>query len=71
MYRINYTDGRRDVADSYDAALNLIQAEYPDAICEHDGDLSDGGDRTLCWADEASSVNDDGAHAVASIRVDD
>lgn len=67
-YTISYTDGRSDTAESYEAAKAIIEAEYPDAEIGHDGDLSDGGDRTLCWADEASSVNDDGARAVASIR---
>ena len=69
MYEISYTDGRTVETDSYEAAVATIEAEYPDAAIGHDGDLSDGGDRTLCWADEASSVNDDGAHAVASIRL--
>lgn len=70
MYRINYTNGASDVeCDTYDDAVAVIRREYPDAEIGHDGDLSDSGDRTLCWADEASSVNDSGANAVASIRV--
>jgi hypothetical protein len=68
MYEITYTDGRTDTAETYEAAVAIIEAEYEEAEIGHDGDLSDGGDRTLCWADEASSVNDDGANAVASIR---
>ena len=69
-YEISYSDGRTDEASSYADAIAIIRAEYgPDAVTEHDGDLSDGGDRTICWADEASSDNDDGANAVASIRV--
>lgn len=67
-YEISYTDGRTDTVDSYDAAVAIIESEYPGAEIGHDGDLSDGGDRTLCWSDEESSVNDDGANAVASIR---
>ena len=68
-YEISYTDGRTDEASSYADAIAIIRAEYPDAVTEHDGDLSDAGDRTLCWSDEASSLNDDGANAVASIRI--
>ena len=56
---------------SLKAAKAFIRKAYPSAVIGHDGDLSDGGDRTLCWADEDSSVNDDGANAVASIRVDE
>jgi hypothetical protein len=34
--------------------------------------MEDGGTRTLCWADEADAVNDDGAKAIATItRVHD
>jgi len=69
---VSWTDGRSDDRyDSLDLAIESIEAEYPDAVTTHDGDLSDSGDRTLVWSDEASSVNDDGANAVASIRWDD
>jgi hypothetical protein len=65
---IRYSDGRSEVeTDTYGEALDAITAEWPDAEIGHDGDLTDHGDRTLCWADEESSRNDDGAHAVASI----
>jgi hypothetical protein len=68
-YYINYTDGRADVdcASVSEAEAILIQ-QYPEMAMGHDGDLSDGGDRTLVWADDASSANDDGANAVASIH---
>lgn len=65
---ISYTDGRTAEYDSYEAAVGAIEAQYEDAAIGHSGDLTDGGDRTLCWADLASSVDDDGAHAVASIQ---
>jgi len=69
-YEISYTDGRPSVeCESYDAAKEIITAEWSDAEIGHDGDLDGGGDRTLCWADEDSSIDDDGANAVASIRV--
>jgi hypothetical protein len=69
-YEVQWSVGRCDQYDSYDEAAEAILTEYPDAVIGHDGDLTDGGYRTLAWADEASSLNDDGAHAVASIRVD-
>lgn len=68
MYKISYTDGREDSAETYDAAKAIIVGEYPDAEIGHDGDLEGFGDRTLCWASEEDSVDDDGANAVASIR---
>jgi hypothetical protein len=72
-YQITYADGSpRTTHDSYDAACDALRADYPEAEIGHDGDLTSGGDRTLCWACEADSVDDDGARAVASIyRVED
>lgn len=65
---IHYADGRLVEVDSYEDAVAAIESEFADAEIGHDGDLLNGGDRTLCWADTDSSVNDDGAHAVASIQ---
>jgi len=71
-YAISYADGTSTLAISYETAVAAIKADYPAAVVGHDGDLSDGGDRTLCWPDDASAVNDDGANAIASIvRSDD
>jgi hypothetical protein len=67
MYEIRYTDGRTSETETYEEAIELVRAEYPDATIGHSGDLDHGGDRTLCWADEDSSQNDDGAHAVVAI----
>lgn len=66
-YRIDYTDGRTADADTYDEAIEILEAEYPDLEYGHDGDLTEGGTRTLCWACEDDAQNDDGARAVASI----
>lgn len=35
----------------------------------HAGDLTDGGTRTLAWADQADAQDDDGRKAIASIEV--
>ena len=57
---------------SIKAATAFIRRTWPEAVVGHDGDLSDGGDRTWCWADDASAVNDDGGNAIATItRSDD
>lgn len=66
-YAIEWSDGSRDEYDTYDQATTAVTARYPDAEIGHDGDLSEGGDRTLCWASEAESMNDDGQNAVAEI----
>lgn len=67
-YTISYSDGRTDTAETYDAACEAVRAVYPGAEIGHDGDLSEHGDRTLCWADEDSSIDDDGQRAIATIR---
>jgi hypothetical protein len=67
-FEIHRSDGRVTRHDSYTDALETCEAEWgEDVEIGHDGDLTDGGDRTLVWRDEASSIDDDGAHAVASI----
>ena len=72
MYEINYSNGTSTLANTYKTAIAAIRADYPSAVIGHDGDLSDGGDRTLCWADADDADNDDGANAVATIlRSDD
>lgn len=69
MFQIHYTDG--SVSKIYNTTaecVHEVQSIWPDAWCGHDGDLEEGGDRTLVWRNEADSEDDDGAHAVASIR---
>jgi hypothetical protein len=69
MYRIHYATG--EVSKAYETTqecLDALEGAYPNYWAGHDGDLADGGDRTLVWRNEAESENDDGANAVASIR---
>lgn len=69
LYEIRYSNGnvKRGLETEADA-IRAVLAEYPDAVCGHDGDLVDGGDRTLCWKSLADSVNDDARRAVCSIH---
>lgn len=68
-FRLEYADGGVVIGfASPQAALDWLERHYPDYSAGHDGDLSDGGDRTLVWACEADSIDDDGARAVATIR---
>ena len=48
-------------------AVEAVRAVYKSAAIGHDGDIPGGGERTLCWVDEATSVDDDGARACCSI----
>lgn len=69
-YMIKHGNGRKSEIEieTYDEACAIVRAEYGEAEIGHDGDLQDGGDRTLCWTDEESARNDPGAHAVCEIR---
>jgi hypothetical protein len=68
-YEISYSDGRMVTGiETYEAAIEAVRTQYPEAEIGHDGDLEGGGDRTLCWASEEDSIDDDGARAIASIR---
>ena len=68
MYEIRMSNGRTlSGYETYQAAVDACREEWSGCEMGHDGDISDGGERTLVWADEASSVDDDGARAVASI----
>lgn len=67
-FEIHYANGRTDGGyETYQAAIDAIESEYPDAEIGHDGDLTSGGERTMAWADEESRYDDDGARAIASI----
>jgi hypothetical protein len=71
MYQIELVGGTTSTCDTYTAAIAGVLLEYPDAVTSHDGDLDDGGDRTLCWANAHDAANDDGANAIAVITRSD
>lgn len=69
MYKIEWADGETETGfETTQDALDAIERRYPDYYAGHDGDLSEGGDRTLVWRNEGESEDDDGANAIASIR---
>ena len=68
MYIINHRNGNTDMTSTFKAACERIKDQYPNARIGHDGDLSDGGDRTLVWATFGDGTDDDGSNAVASIQ---
>lgn len=55
----------------YDSHEEAVEAAREAGATEigHDGDLTDGGDRTLVWASEQDADNDDGQHAMGEIVV--
>lgn len=66
-YETRYSDGRVETHGTYAEAVAAFAAEHEGCEIGHDGDLQDGGERTLCWASEEDSIDDDGARATASI----
>lgn len=68
MFAIHYSNGRIDGGyETTQDCLDAIERLYPDYYAGHDGDLAEGGDRTLVWANEDESFDDDGMRAIASI----
>jgi hypothetical protein len=67
-YAVKYSHGgKTEFFATYEEAEAAVRSVYTDPAIGHSGDIADGGERTLVWADEASSVDDAGARAVASI----
>jgi hypothetical protein len=69
-YRVTWSHTSRvDRFEAYDEAVAAVRSVFPAATIGHDGDISGGGESTLCWPDEVASLDDDGARAVAAIWV--
>ena len=68
-YSVKWSNGTERRYETYEAAKGAVLESYPEAEIGHDGDISEGGARTLCWATD-SSVDDDGKNAVCSIWQD-
>lgn len=67
MYEIRHADGREEQHDTYEQAIASLEAQYPDCEIGHDGDLTEGGDKTLCWANEEDAEGDNSVNSVAAI----
>lgn len=68
-YRVEIMAEPIYLADTYEEAVAYVQEQLPGCEMGHAGDITDGGDRTLVWVDEADAENDDGSRAIAEIRV--
>lgn len=71
-YALHFSDGRvlyvsTGGAEGYAQALALAREEGAE-ITDHSGDLTDSGDRTLCWATKTDAENDDGRRALCAVR---
>jgi len=68
-FTIIHGHGLTEPADTYEEALDRVCAVYgEDCVIGHDGDIDDGGERTLCWVDEQTADADDGSRACCVIR---
>lgn len=67
-FRVEHASGGEETGLTYADAVWHVTLHYPGCYMEHDGDISEGGDRTLVWRTEGDSTNDDGRRAVASIH---
>lgn len=69
QYIIFWADGRPDDCyDTYEKAVETVATALgPEAIIGHDGDISDGGDITLCWKSAEEADGDHGLKAVVEI----
>lgn len=68
-YAIQHSHGQTETGFvTYEAALAAVRSVYGEG-CEigHDGDISEGGERTLVWPDTDTAENDDGSRACCSI----
>lgn len=64
---MRHRDGKTEGFSSLRVATDaLVKRGF---LVGHDGDLTDGGDRTLFWASSSDADNDDGARAVGEIRL--
>ena len=70
MYEIRFANGDKPALyTTYEDACEVLQELYgEDIVIGHDGDLSNGGDRTLVWENEKDSENDSGKNSIASIE---
>ena len=48
-FTVKFISGAIQTSETLDDAKSSVYRLYPEAEIGHDGDLSDGGNRTLCW----------------------
>ena len=69
-YTIKHSHGQTESGyATYEEAIAAVESVYSQAEIGHDGDISEGGERTLVWASAEDAEDDDGSRACCSIRV--
>lgn len=66
-YKINWSHGGTATYDTYEEAIATVESVLRHAEIGHDGDISEGGERTLFWSSEELAQDDDGSRAAGSI----
>lgn len=67
-YTIKHARGISETGfTSYADAVDAVRSVYKSAAIGHDGDISEGGRRTLCWVDDEIATDDDGSRACCAI----
>ena len=67
-YAIKHSHGQTETGiETYEEAVERVRAVYKSAEIGHDGDISEGGERTLCWSSQEDSIDDDGRRTCCSI----
>lgn len=67
-YKIKHAHGTIDGGyATYEEAIAAVRAVYRSAAIGHDGDIAQGGERTLCWIDDETADDDDGRRACCVI----
>lgn len=67
-FKVAHFNGRVERFDSYNEAEECVRKAYGEhVVIGHDGDISEGGESTLCWWNEASSIDDAGERSCAKI----
>lgn len=68
-FKIKHSHGQTEAGiDTYDDAISRVRAVYGDDVeIGHSGDISDLGERTLCWQSDVPEANRDGSRACCSI----
>jgi hypothetical protein len=68
-YALQYSNGQTETYDTYEDAVAAYLTSRAHGVVGHSGDVSEGGERSLCWSSEELAKDDDGSRADASIRV--
>jgi hypothetical protein len=68
-YAIKHSHGVTETGfATYPEAVAAVGLVYASVVIGHDGDIAQGGERTLCWRSQEDAENDDGARACAVIQ---